>query len=128
MSAVNRSALRRCRSLLVKQLDISRMLTDLQVVDECFRFLPEVVQVSCHGNGILPSAAVDLLNRMEQTGNDETFERFLRVLRRHQRHLAAVLDETRNQLRKGWRQFCSGDDEAEENDVNAHFQKYSMVK
>ena len=62
------------------------------------------------------SPAADLLDRMEQTGDDATFEKFMMGLRQSQRHLAAVLEETWIQLRQWWSHGANLDDDEDEED------------
>jgi len=122
MSTINRCVLRQCRDLLVRQLNVHHLITALQTadagaLDECFRLTPETAQqTSKRGGSTSTSAAADLLDRMEQTGDDTTFQKFALGLRRSQRHLAAVLEETRYQLRKWWSHNDYVDDGLHEED------------
>jgi hypothetical protein len=95
---------------------VTALQDDAAAVDDCFRFASDTHLPVDRGAGASTPATADILNRMEQRGNDATFERFVGALRRQQRHLAAVLDDTRNQLRKRWRRNGEEDEDDEVDD------------
>ena len=104
LSRANQLTLRRCRDVLEKHLDVD-------VLHQLHDFLPTDDQ---HIPDMTSSNVAAMLDRMEQTGNDVLFDRFVSMVRRRQRHLAAVVEYTRNEIRTNRKQYGDQDSEQDE--------------
>ena len=95
LSALNLKLLRRCRIVLVKDLDAVELLRQLPDDDA----LGAEVRSTVAGLADRARQAAAILDALEMAG-DDTFTAFLGVLRDQHRQLHSVLEETRHSLKE----------------------------